>query len=118
MGVEAVNPVVAAREAVTTTSSTVCVAWAKAVESGAMLGTNLQHGAVEMAAGLAVAKLVAEKQPFEKSYTYNMPVITKDNVAPALKNVVTDKEAFLQRLPDLIDANVKSGDISNGSLVP
>ena len=90
----------------------------KAVDSGAMLGTNLQHGAVEMAAGLAVANLVAEKKPFEKSYTYNMPVITKDNVAPALKNVVTDKEAFLQRLPDLIDANVKSGNISNGSLVP
>lgn len=88
----------------------------KAVKSGAMLGTNLQHGVVEMAAGLAVAKRVARGESHEKAYTYEMPIITQQNVDAALKNVVTDKEAFLKNLPALIDKNLASGDISNGSL--
>ncbi|GAA1023193.1 D-threitol-binding protein [Acrocarpospora pleiomorpha] len=88
----------------------------KAVQNGSMLGTNLQHGVVEMAAGLAVARLVATGKPYQKAYTYNMPIITEDNVDAAYQNVVTGKDAFLAKLPGLVDANVASGDISAGSL--
>lgn len=84
-----------------------------AVKSGAFIGSSLQHGRVELAAGLAVAQKIADGDKVEKTYTYVMPAITPENVAKYEKNVVTDKNAFLQRLPDLIAKNLASGDIAN-----
>lgn len=84
----------------------------RAVKDGEMIGTSLQHGTVELAAGLAVAaKLVrGEEAPLEPIYT--MPAVTSENVDDAMKNVVTDREEFLADLPALIDENLAAGDIA------
>jgi ribose transport system substrate-binding protein len=84
-----------------------------AVKNGDFIGSSLQHGRVELAAGLAVAKKVVEGDEVEKEYTYVMPPITPENVDTYMANVVTEKDAFLQRLPELIEKNLASGDIAN-----
>ncbi|MDR2254886.1 MAG: substrate-binding domain-containing protein [Arthrobacter sp.] len=85
----------------------------KAVQDGSFIGTNLQHGRVELGAGLAVALKAAKGETVESNYVYKMPEVTADNVDDYYANVVSDKDAFLKRLPALIDANLASGDISN-----
>ena len=84
-----------------------------AVASGELIGTSLQHGRVQMAAGLAVARRAACRLPIEANYTYAMPPVTADTVGKFTANVVTDTDAFLTRLPDLVDANVATGTIAN-----
>ncbi len=84
-----------------------------AVKSGDFIGSSLQHGRVELAAGLAVAQKVANGEEVEKEYTYVMPPITPENVDEYMANVVTEKDAFLDRLPDLIAQNLESGNIAN-----
>jgi ribose transport system substrate-binding protein len=42
-----------------------------------------------------------------------MPEVTTANVDAIMKHVVTGKAAFLAQLPQLIDANLKSGAIAN-----
>lgn len=84
-----------------------------AVANGTFIGTNLQHGRVELAAGLAVALRAANGEDVEQLYTYVMPVVTPDNVDSVLANVVTDSDAFLLRLPELIDSNLETGNLSN-----
>lgn len=88
----------------------------RAVESGDFIGSNLQHGRVELAAGLAVALKYINGEDVEKNYWYLMPEITPDNVDTFIKNVVTEKDAFLETLPELIAKNLESGDISNEEL--
>lgn len=85
----------------------------RAVESGAFIGSSLQHGRVELAAGLGAALKVIKGEPFEKNYVYTMPPITPENVGQYVKNVVTEKDAFLKLLPALIAKNLASGDIAN-----
>ncbi|MFC8501246.1 substrate-binding domain-containing protein [Pedococcus sp. NPDC057267] len=84
-----------------------------AVKSGSFIGSSLQHGRVELSAGLAVAQKIAKGEKVEKTYVYKMPAITPENVDTYMKNVVTDKDAFLARLPELIAKNLASGDIAN-----
>lgn len=84
-----------------------------AVKSGDFIGSSLQHGRVEMAAGLAVALKVIKGEQVKKNYVYTMPPITPENVDQYVKNVVTEKDAFLKRLPELIAKNLASGDIAN-----
>jgi len=84
-----------------------------AVKKGTFIGSSLQHGRVELATGLAVAQKVAKGETVEKTYTYTMPAITPQNVDEYYKNVVSEKDAFLQRLPELITKNLASGDIAN-----
>lgn len=84
-----------------------------AVSSGEFIGSSLQHGRVELAAGLAVALMVAQGQKVKKTYTYIMPPITPANVAQYTANVVTAKNAFLKRLPAVIAKNLKTGNIAN-----
>ena len=85
----------------------------KAVTSGDFIGTNLQNGTVELAAGLAVAAKIARKQEVDKNPVYLMPMVTSENVALYTKHIVTEKEAFLAQLPTLIEANLKSGKIAD-----
>lgn len=85
----------------------------KAVKSGDFIGTNLQHGTVELAAGLAVAARIARGEDGEKNPVYYMPTVTKDNVDKYYANVVTNQQQFLDKLPQLIEANLKSGKIAN-----
>jgi len=84
-----------------------------AVKSGDFIGSSLQHGRVELAAGLAVALKVAKGEKVKKNYTYIMPAITPANVSSFEANVVTNTAAFLKRLPELIAKNLKSGNIAN-----
>ncbi|HEY5857436.1 MAG TPA: substrate-binding domain-containing protein [Aldersonia sp.] len=84
-----------------------------AVHNGTFIGTSLQHGRVEMSTGLAVAQAIINGQPVEKQYTYVMPAITADNVDEFTKTVVTEKDAFLSRLPQLIRTNMSTGNIAN-----
>jgi ribose transport system substrate-binding protein len=88
----------------------------RAVEGGDFIGSSLQHGRVELAAGLAAALRVIKDEPYEKNYVYTMPPITPDNVDQYIKNVVTEKEAFLATLPELVEQNLESGDIANEEL--
>ena len=66
-----------------------------------------------MSAGLGAALKVIKGEQFKKNYVYTMPPITPENVDQYIKNVVTEKDAFLKRLPDLIAKNLASGDIAN-----
>lgn len=88
----------------------------RAVESGDFIGSSLQHGRVELATGLAVALKVINDEPYEKNYVYVMPPITPDNVDQFIKNVVTETDAFLETLPELIAQNLETGDIANEEL--
>jgi ribose transport system substrate-binding protein len=87
-----------------------------AVKDGTMVGSSLQHGRVELATGLAVALRAVHKQQFNKTYTYKMPAINKANVDTFIDHVVTGKDAFLKQLPDLVEKNLQSGNISNEDL--
>jgi len=84
-----------------------------AVKSGDFIGSSLQHGRVEMAAGLAVAQKVALGEKVKKSYTYVMPSVTPENVDTFMANVVTNKDGFLKLLPQIVKANLVSGNIAN-----
>ena len=64
-----------------------------AVKSGDFIGSSLQHGRVELAAGLAVALKVAKGEKVKTNYVYTMPAITPANVASFEANVVTNTAA-------------------------
>lgn len=84
----------------------------KAVKNGEMIGTSLQHGTVELAAGLAVAANIVRGVDTPRDPVYVMPGITPENVDDAMKNVVTERAAFLEQLSDLVNENLKSGNIA------
>jgi ribose transport system substrate-binding protein len=88
----------------------------RAVQSGDFIGSSLQHGRVELAAGLAVAKRIADGEPVKKDYVYIMPPITSQNVGAILEHVVTKKDDFLHQLPTLVEKNLQSGDIAQENL--
>jgi ribose transport system substrate-binding protein len=83
-----------------------------AVKSGEFIGTSLQNGTVELAAGLAVADKLVKGEQVNTNPVYIMPAITKDNVDVAIQHVVTERQKFLDGLPDLINQNLKTGDIA------
>ncbi|GAA5049235.1 ribose transport system substrate-binding protein [Thermocatellispora tengchongensis] len=87
-----------------------------AVKSGDFIGTNLQHGTVELATGLAVAAKIARGEEVNKNPVYLMPKVTPENVDTYMEHVVTKRDEFLATLPQLIEANLKSGDIANEEL--
>ena len=83
-----------------------------AVKSGEFIGTMLQNGTVELAAGLAVAAAIARGEQVNTKPVYKMPKITAENVDPAIAHVVTDRDAFLAQLPQLTTQNLQTGDIA------
>lgn len=83
-----------------------------AVKDGSFIGTMLQNGTVELSAGLAVAAKIAKKQQVNTEPVYKMPKITQDNVDAAIKDVVTDRKAFLAKLPQMTEENLKTGNIA------
>lgn len=82
-----------------------------AVRDGRLIGTQLQHGRTEFAAGLAALFRFLEGKPTEKEYYYEMLPVTPDNVDTFYKNVVSEKDAFLERLPDIVDRNLETGEV-------
>ncbi|CAN3127922.1 substrate-binding domain-containing protein [Mycobacterium sp. smrl_JER01] len=83
-----------------------------AVKSGEFIGTSLQNGTVELAAGLAVANALAKGEEVNTEPVYVMPAITQDNVDVAIEHVVTERQQFLDGLSDLITKNLETGDIA------
>lgn len=83
-----------------------------AVQAGEMIGTSLQHGTVELATGLAVAAKIVRGEDVAVDPVYVMPAIDADNVEDAMKNVVSEREAFLEQLPALVDENLAADDIA------
>lgn len=83
-----------------------------AVKSGEFIGTMLQNGTVELAAGLAVAAAIANGEDVNTEPVYKMPKITKENVDIAIQHVVTDRAAFLEQLPEMTEENLATGDIA------
>ena len=83
-----------------------------AVQAGDMIGTSLQHGTVELATGLAVAAKIVRGEDVDHNPVYVMPAIDADNVADAMKNVVTERDAFLEQLAALVDENLAAGNIA------
>jgi ribose transport system substrate-binding protein len=83
-----------------------------AVKSGDFIGTSLQNGTVQLSAGLAVAAKIARGEETKKEYTYIMPPITTENVADAIKHVVSEREPFLANLSKLTDENLQTGNVA------
>jgi ribose transport system substrate-binding protein len=83
-----------------------------AVKSGEFIGTSLQNGTVELAAGLAVANALAKGEQVDTKPVYVMPAITQDNVDVAIQHVVTERQQFLDGLSELITKNLETGDIA------
>lgn len=83
-----------------------------AVKDGTFIGTSLQNGTVQLATGVAVAAKLARDEEVEKHTVYLMPPITSENVDAAIEHVVTDRETFLAGLSELIEENLKTGDIA------
>ena len=83
-----------------------------AVKSGEFIGTSLQNGTVELAAGLAVANALAKGEQVDTEPVYVMPAITKENVDVAIEHVVTERQKFLEGLTALTTENLKTGDIA------
>lgn len=84
----------------------------EAVKTGDFIGTALQNGTVQLAAGLAVADRLARGEETEEEYTYTMPAVTQDNVEAVEEHVVTEREEFLEGLPELVEQNLETGDIA------
>jgi ribose transport system substrate-binding protein len=83
-----------------------------AVKSGEFIGTSLQNGTVELAAGLAVANALAKGEQVNTEPVYVMPAITKENVDVAIEHVVTERQKFLEGLTQLTTENLKTGNIA------
>jgi len=84
------------------------------VLDGWLKATNLQNGILELAEGLAVTKLILDGEPYEKEYWYIMPPVTDMETAQKYyTQIFGDNAEFLAGLPELVDANVASGDLSN-----
>lgn len=83
-----------------------------AVKSGEFIGTSLQNGAVELAAGLAVADAIVDGRDVNTAPVYIMQAITSENVDVAIRHVVTERRRFLDGLVALTRQNLTTGDIA------
>ena len=75
--------------------------------------TVLSGGAA--AAGLAAVYHLALGEDMDELYTYTMAPVTAENVDEFYVNVVSDKDAFLDRIADVVDRNLESGRIEDES---
>ena len=60
-----------------------------------------------------MASKIARGEKVDTKPVYLMPEVTTKNVDTYMQHVVTQKDAFLKNLPQLIEKNLKSGDIAN-----
>lgn len=85
----------------------------RAVESGEFIGTVIQNGSIELPLGLALTVAVINGDAKEAHIAFQMPYVTKDDVAMYIDHLITNKDAFIKKVPELVDRNLKSGDYSN-----
>jgi ribose transport system substrate-binding protein len=89
----------------------------RAIESGEFIGTVLQNGSIELPLGLAltVAVINGEITGDAAHIAFKMPYVTQDDVALYIDHLVENKPAFIEKVPAIVDRNLKSGDYSNES---
>ena len=85
----------------------------RAVRSGDMIETNLQNGALELGMAVQVAIDHINGKEVPKEAMLQMPGITKANVEKFYDQLFTNSDKFVAGLPDLIKANLKSGQYAN-----
>ena len=86
-----------------------------AVRDGRFIGTQMQHARTEFAAGLAALYFLVQGEDMDSLYTYTMAPVTADNVEDFYPNVVTEKDAFLEGIADVVDRNLETGEIEDES---
>ncbi|HIW63070.1 MAG TPA: substrate-binding domain-containing protein [Candidatus Stackebrandtia excrementipullorum] len=86
-----------------------------AIKDGRFIGSQMQHARTEFAAGLAAVYHLALGEDMDELYTYTMAPVTAENVDEFYVNVVSDKDAFLDRIADVVDRNLESGRIEDES---
>jgi len=84
-----------------------------AVKDSRFIGTQMQHARTEFAAGLAALYHLVRGDDMEELYTYTMAPVTPETVEDFYPNVVSEKDAFLTRIADVVDANLATGAIEN-----
>lgn len=87
----------------------------RAIQSGEFIGTVLQNGSIELPLGLALTVAVIEGTVTETHIAFTMPYVTADDVALYIDHLVDNKPAFIEKVPSIVDRNLKSGDYSNES---
>lgn len=86
-----------------------------AVRDGRFIGTQMQHARTEFAAGLAALYHLVVDGESEPLYTYTMAPVTPETVDDFYPNVVSEKDAFLEGIADLVDRNLETGKIEDES---
>lgn len=86
-----------------------------AIKDGRFIGSQMQHARTEFAAGLAALYWLIQGEDMDELYTYTMEPVTAENVDQYYVNVVSDKDAFLERIADVVDRNLETGKIEDES---
>ena len=86
-----------------------------AIKDGRFIGSQMQHGRTEFAAGLAAVYHLVLGEDMDELYTYTMAPVTAENVDDFYVNVVSEKDAFLDRIADVVDRNLETGKIEDES---
>ncbi len=82
------------------------------VQAGTMVGTSLQNAALEMGEAVQVSVDYLQGRPYPRKALLHMIPVDKANVAGYYDQLYTNPGAFLDRLSDLVKANLKSGDLT------
>jgi len=85
----------------------------RAIQNGEFIGTVLQNGSIELPLGLALTKAVIEGTATETKIAFKMPYVTADDVDLYIDHLVDNKPAFIEKVPEIVDRNLKSGDYSS-----
>lgn len=86
------------------------------VMSGKMIATNLQNAPLQLGMALAVAIKHIRGEPYPEEALMDMPLVTKQNVRKVYDRLYTNRGAYLDTLPKLIETNLASGDYGRQSL--
>jgi ribose transport system substrate-binding protein len=84
----------------------------RAVMDGEMVATNLQDAAIELGEAVQIGVDYLHQQPIPQRGLLTMPVIMKGNVQHYYDQLYGDPGKFLDQLPALVKANLKSGSYS------
>lgn len=82
----------------------------RAVRDGTELESNLQDGPLELGMAVQVAVNKIQGKPIPANAMFIMPELTKANIEHYYAQMYGDFDAFLKTLPELINANLASGD--------
>lgn len=85
----------------------------RAIQSGEFIGTVLQNGSIELPLGLALTVAVINGDAPEDRIAFKMPYVTADDVDLYIDHLVDNKPAFIEKVPEIVDRNLESGEYSS-----